>query len=74
MNSINPYTNVAIQPTKNVTPTSRVEKTEPTEKLSKADIISSKDLSPTQKMEMLGIKPMSIDELAEGLTNQIING
>jgi hypothetical protein len=73
MSSINPYSNVAIQPTKSTAPTQRVEKTEPTEKLSREDIISSKDLTPTQKMDMLGIKPMSVNELSEALAKKFLD-
>ena len=66
---VNPYTSVNyIKPT---TKNNNIQKTEKAD-LSRDEIISSKDLSPEQKMEMLGIKPMSIDELAEGLTTKIL--
>jgi len=42
------------------------------EPMSKEDIISSKDLSPEQKLDMLGIKKMSSDELAKKLADELI--
>jgi len=42
--------------------------------LTRSEIISSKDLTPEQKMEKLGIKPMSTTEMANALANKIIDG
>jgi hypothetical protein len=48
----------------------KIEKIE----LSREEIISSKDLTPEQKMEKLGIKPMTTTEMANTLVNKIIDG
>lgn len=45
-----------------------------TDKLSREDIITSKDLSPEQKLEKLGIKPMNLNELATGLIDKLLDG
>ena len=67
MNSINPYTiGIVQEPTK----TSKVELS----KMTRAEIISSKDLTPEQKLEKLGIKAMTIDELATNLATKFIDG
>lgn len=42
--------------------------------LTRAEIISSKDLTPEQKMEKLGIKPMTTTEMATELADKIIDG
>ena len=71
---INGYSNVAItqvqQNKNNTVPTKASE----TKELTKPEIISSKDLTPEQKLEMLGIKKMSIDDMAEGIANKLIEG
>jgi len=69
MNTINPYTQIqALQPKDNV----RVREPESVKELSRAEIISSKDLSPDQKLEMLGIKKMNPDELASNLADELL--
>ena len=72
MNTINPYSNVAIQ-TPKTTQATKVEKTE-APSMSRAEIISSKDLSPEEKMDKLGIKPWTANELSENLAQAIIDG
>ncbi len=72
MKSINPYTQININPNNNTT-YKTPPKTEVTE-LSRSEIISSKDLTPEQKMEKLGIKPMTASEMAESLADKIIDG
>lgn len=71
MYPINPYSNVEnIQPT---TKSQRSEKLEvPT--MTRSEIISSKELSPEQKMEKLGIKPWTTGELAKKLADSIVDG
>lgn len=70
MNSINKYSAVAQTFQTSSVTTKRDEKSEKIE-LSREEIISSKDLSPQQKLDMLGIKPMSTSDLAESLTNRL---
>ena len=56
--------------------TNKQVKTEKAEKveLTRSEIISSKDLTPEQKLEKLGIKPMTVNEMASGLTDKIMDG
>lgn len=42
--------------------------------LTRSELISSKDLTPEQIIDKLGIKPMSVDEMANVLTNKILDG
>ncbi len=74
MNTINPYSNVDhTHPSKRAGNQNKVEK--PTEvQLTRAEIISSKDLSPEEKMDKLGIKPWTATELSENLAQAIIDG
>ena len=48
------------------------EKTDVVE-LTKVEIIASKDLTPEQKMEKLGIKKMSVEEMATGIADQLLD-
>lgn len=73
MSTINPYTQAANA----YGEINKVQKTERDEKpaeLSRADIISSKNLTPEQKLEMLGIQKMTPKEMAEGLVKKIEDG
>ena len=69
MDSINPYTNNTFTPQNNTT-YNKQERVE----LTRSEIISSKDLTPEQKLEKLGIKPMSVDEMATELADKIMDG
>ena len=72
MNSINPYTQGVVQaPTK----TTKVEQPKvEVKELTTAEIIKSKDLTPEQKLEKLGIKPMTAEELATNLATKFLDG
>ena len=60
-----------IDRTKSVNKVGSVDKTK---ELSREEIISSKDLTPEQKMERLGINKMTSQEIAEGLAEKMVNG
>ncbi len=74
MNTINPYSNVDhTHPSNRAGNQNKVEKPE-APSMSRAEIISSKDLSPEEKMDKLGIKPWTANELSENLAQAIIDG
>ncbi len=55
--------------------TNKVQKTKTAEvELTRGEIMSSKDLTVEQKLDKLGIKPMTVEEMATGLVDKIIDG
>ena len=70
INTVAPIATQINQTNKQQVKTEKAEKVE----LTRSEIISSKDLTPEQKLEKLGIKPMTVNEMASGLTDKIMDG
>lgn len=71
MNTINPYTQSIVTPNNNTTYNGKDKETV---ELTRSEVINSKDLTTEQKLEKLGIKPMTAEEMANGLADKIIDG
>jgi len=71
MNGINTYNQIS-QTYKVNDVIHKKENSVKVENISKEEIINSKDLTPEQKLDMLGIKKMSSRELAQKLADELI--